>query len=61
MGVDTRTTRDLLALLHTCMPRAAPCWPCCTTWTVRQHFHLLLARELVAHGPTDQVLTEPNL
>lgn len=63
-GVDTRTTRELLALL--------------TRWhqegrtvlavihdleQVRQHFAhtLLLARELVAFGATDQVLTDNNL
>lgn len=64
VGVDTRTTRDLLALLHTWHAQGR------TVVTVlhdleqvQAHFPttLLLARELVAHGPTRQVLTEVHL
>lgn len=64
VGVDTRTTRDLLTLLHTWHAQGR------TVVTVlhdmeqvQAHFPntLLLARELVAHGQTKQVLTEVHL
>lgn len=64
VGVDTRTTRDLLALLHTWHAQGRTVLAVLHDMDqVRQHFPstLLLARELVAHGPTAQVLTEPNL
>jgi zinc/manganese transport system ATP-binding protein len=64
VGMDTRTTRDLLALMHTWhaqgrtvvavlhdLEQVAHHFP--TTW--------LLARELVAAGPTAQVLTPEHL
>lgn len=64
VGVDTRTTRDLLALLHTWHAQGRTVLAVLHDMDqVRQHFPstLLLARELVAHGPTDQVLTEAHL
>jgi len=63
-GVDTRTSRDLLALLHTWHAQGRTVLAVLHDMEqVRQHFPhaLLLARELVAAGPTPQVLTEANL
>lgn len=63
-GVDTRTSRDLLALLHTWHAQGRTVLAVLHDMEqVRQHFPqaLLLARELVAAGPTKQVLTELNL
>lgn len=63
-GVDTRTCRDLLALLHTWHAQGRTVLAVVHDMEqVRQHFPhaLLLARELVAAGPTAQVLTEANL
>ena len=63
-GVDTRTSRDLLALLHTWHAQGRTVLAVLHAMEqVRQHFPhaLLLARELVAAGPTPQVLTEANL
>ena len=63
-GVDTRTSRDLLALLHTWHDQGRTVLAVLHDMEqVRQHFPhaLLLARELVAAGPTEVVLTEANL
>ena len=63
-GVDTRTSRDLLALLHTWHAQGRTVLAVLHDMDqVSQHFPhaLLLARELVAAGPTPQVLTEANL
>ncbi len=63
-GVDTRTCRDLLALLHTWHAQGRTVLAVLHDMEqVRQHFPhaLLLARELVAAGPTEMVLTEANL
>ena len=63
-GVDTRTCRDLLALLHTWHAQGRTVLAVLHDMEqVSQHFPhaLLLARELVAAGPTAQVLTEANL
>ncbi|MBY0466388.1 MAG: ATP-binding cassette domain-containing protein, partial [Burkholderiales bacterium] len=63
-GVDTRTSRDLLALLHTWHAQGRTVLAVLHDMDqVRQHFPhaLLLARELVAAGPTEVVLTEANL
>lgn len=63
-GVDTRTSRDLLTLLHTWHAQGRTVLAVLHDMEhVRQHFPhtLLLARELVAAGPTEQVLTELNL
>lgn len=63
-GVDTRTSRDLLALLHTWHAQGRTVLAVLHDMEqVRQHFPhaLLLARELVAAGPTEVVLTEANL
>lgn len=63
-GVDTRTCRDLLALLHTWHAQGRTVLAVLHDMEqVRQHFPhtVLLARELVAAGPTAEVLTEANL
>ena len=63
-GVDTRTCRDLLALLHTWHAQGRTVLAVIHDMEqVSQHFPhaLLLARELVAAGPTEVVLTEANL
>lgn len=63
-GVDTRTSRDLLALLHTWHAQGRTVLAVLHDMDqVSQHFPhaLLLARELVAAGPTAEVLTEANL
>jgi zinc/manganese transport system ATP-binding protein len=63
-GVDTRTSRDLLALLQAWHAEGRTVLAVLHDMDqVRQHFPhaMLLARELVAAGPTGQVLTEANL
>lgn len=63
-GVDTRTSRDLLAVLHAWHAQGRTVLAVLHDMEqVRQHFPhtLLLARELVAAGPTPQVLTEAHL
>jgi zinc/manganese transport system ATP-binding protein len=63
-GVDTRTSRDLLALLTTWHTEGRTVLAVLHDLAqVREHFPhtLLLARELVAAGPTAQVLTADNL
>jgi zinc/manganese transport system ATP-binding protein len=63
-GVDTRTCRDLLALMHGWHAEGRTVVAVLHDMEqVRQHFPhaMLLARELVAAGPTDEVLTEANL
>jgi zinc/manganese transport system ATP-binding protein len=64
VGVDTRTTRDLLALLHTWHAQGRTVVAVLHDMDqVHQHFPhtMLLARELVAHGPTALVLTDAHL
>lgn len=63
-GVDTRTSRDLLDLLHTWHGQGRTVLAVLHDMDqVRGHFPhtLLLARELVAAGATEEVLTEANL
>lgn len=63
-GVDTRTTRDLLGLLKKWHQEGRTVLAVLHDLEqVHQHFAhtLLLARELVAVGATDHVLTEVNL
>lgn len=63
-GVDTRTSRDLLALLHTWHAQGRTVLAVLHDMEqVRQHFPhtVLLARELVAAGPTAEVLTDAHL
>ena len=62
-AVDNRTTDDLLALLHQWHRQGKTVVVVLHDLAqVRAHFPLtlLLARELVAWGPTAQVLTEPH-
>lgn len=62
-GVDTRTSRDLLALLHTWHTQGRTVLAVLHDMEqVRQHFPhtVLLARELVAAGPTAEVLTDAH-
>ena len=64
VGVDTRTTRDLLALLHEWHAQGRTVVAVLHDMEqVRQHFPTtwLLARELVAAGPTAEVLTPEHL
>jgi zinc/manganese transport system ATP-binding protein len=63
-GVDTRTCADLLALMHGWHTQGRTVLAVLHDMAqVRQHFPhtLLLARELVAAGPTAQVLTDAHL
>lgn len=63
-GVDTRTCDDLLALMHGWHTQGRTVLAVLHDLEqVRQHFPhtLLLARELVAAGPTAQVLTPAHL
>lgn len=64
VGVDTRTTRDLLALLHEWHAQGRTVVAVLHDMEqVRHHFPTtwLLARELVAAGPTAEVLTPEHL
>lgn len=64
VGVDTRTTRDLLALLHEWHAQGRTVVAVLHDMEqVRLHFPTtwLLARELVAAGPTAEVLTPEHL
>lgn len=63
-AMDTRTTAALLDLIHHWKTEGRTVVAVLhDDAQVRQHFEqtVLLARELVAWGPTAQVLTEPNL
>jgi len=63
-GVDTRTSQDLLGLMHTWHSQGRTVLAVLHDMDqVRQHFPhtLLLARELVAAGPTASVLTDAHL
>jgi zinc/manganese transport system ATP-binding protein len=63
-AMDTRTTAALLDLIHQWKTEGRTVVAVLhDDAQVRQHFEhtVLLARELVAWGPTAQVLTEPNL
>lgn len=63
-AMDSRTTAALLELIHQWHAQGRTVIAVLHDDTqVRQHFDqtVLLARELVAWGPTAQVLTEPNL
>jgi zinc/manganese transport system ATP-binding protein len=61
--MDAKTTFDLLELVRRWKEEAAPSLPCCTTTSrcVPISHTLLLAREVVAWGRTEQVLTDANL
>jgi zinc/manganese transport system ATP-binding protein len=64
MGVDTRTTRDLLALIHQWHTQGRTVVAVLHDMEqVQHHFPTtwLLARELVAAGPTASVLTAAHL
>ena len=63
-AMDSRTTDALLALVHQWQAQGRTVIAVLhDDVQVRSHFDqvVLLARELVAWGPTSQVLTEPNL
>jgi zinc/manganese transport system ATP-binding protein len=63
-AMDSKTVATLLALVRTWHQQQRTIITVLHDDTqVRQHFPqtLLLAREVVAWGPTDQVMTEPNL
>jgi zinc/manganese transport system ATP-binding protein len=62
-AVDARTTRDLLAILHTWHQAGKTVIAVLhDLGQVRDHFPLtmMIARELIAWGPTASVLTEPH-
>jgi zinc/manganese transport system ATP-binding protein len=63
-AMDSRTTEALLALVHQWRAQGRTVIAVLhDDAQVRSHFDqtVLLARELVAWGPTPEVLTEPNL
>ena len=62
-AIDTRTMADLLRLVHGWHREGRTIMAVLHDYdVVAEHFPktLMLARELVAHGPTDQVLTAEN-
>ena len=60
-AIDTRTMTDLLLIIHAGMEKDGQFWLYCTIMIPSDSFQtLMIARELVAHGPTESVLTAEN-